>query len=263
MLNFIFLAGKAQPSLQQAKIIYQFTHVKNLLAPHNPHRELMVLEFSPEAALYRSHELEKLDSILDANVGTNGNVAINKMKLPTTEKIFQKFQEEEISIERSFSGQQFIYNEAKPNFNWVITDEEKNIGGFNCRMAVGSFRGRQYHAWFTFDIPISAGPWKLMGLPGLVLDAVDTTGQVKFELVRIENKVKSTPLALSKSAKRVTRKQWEDMMDAFRKNPNAFIMANSNAGAVGNTETTIGIKFNDGNATRQPKAGNPIELTND
>lgn len=259
----IAFSTRAQSENAQARIVYQFSHIKNLLVPNSPHREMMALEFTSEASMYRSIEVDQLDSVINANTDKNGNILFNKVKLPTSEKIYHKFLASEIQIERPFSGQDFIYKEAKPDFNWIITDKEKLVGGFNCLLAIGSFRGREYHAWFTLDIPISAGPWKLMGLPGLILEAADTTGQVKFELVRIENKPKATPVTLSKRSKSITKQEWVNMMEAFRNNPNAFLSANAGVSASSNTETNVALKSKEPTSSRQPKANNPLELTND
>jgi GLPGLI family protein len=75
---------------------------------------------------------------------------------------------------------------AFPNIKWNISNEEKKIGSFTCQKATTRFRGRNYTAWFTMAIPISNGPWKLHGLPGLILEAVDETGEVKFLFNSIE-----------------------------------------------------------------------------
>mgnify|MGYP003452363209 CR=1 FL=1 len=44
-----------------------------------------------------------------------------------------------------------------------------------------SFRGRNYIGYFTPEIPISSGPFKFSGLPGLILELYDTKREVSFE----------------------------------------------------------------------------------
>lgn len=77
--------------------------------------------------------------------------------------------------------QPFIITEDFPNLNWKIqSDGEREIGGYKCQMAVTEFRGRVYEAWFTTALPLDAGPWKLSGLPGLILEARDREGIIQF-----------------------------------------------------------------------------------
>ncbi len=59
------------------------------------------------------------------------------------------------------------------NHDWDILQETKLIGGFTCRKAQMNFRGRQYVAWYTEDIPVPYGPRKYFGLPGLILEVYD------------------------------------------------------------------------------------------
>lgn len=73
-----------------------------------------------------------------------------------------------------------------PKLNWKITSEAKKIGTFSCLKATTLFRGRNYEAWFTLDIPIPSGPWKLHGLPGLILEAKDLETQFKYIFKSIE-----------------------------------------------------------------------------
>jgi len=85
------------------------------------------------------------------------------------------------------------YTEPNPNFGWEILPETKDILGYKCQKAKGKFRGREYIAWFSSDIPRSDGPWKFCGLPGLILAVQDTKGDFVFTCTSIENK-KSTPI---------------------------------------------------------------------
>jgi GLPGLI family protein len=77
--------------------------------------------------------------------------------------------------------QPFIVSEDFPNLKWKIqNDGKREIGGYECQMAVTEFRGRVYEAWFTTSLPLDAGPWKLSGLPGLILEARDRKGIIQF-----------------------------------------------------------------------------------
>ena len=78
------------------------------------------------------------------------------------------------------------YTEPTPKQNWQISNETQTIVGYQCQKATCSFRGRNYTAWFTVDIPLSYGPWKFCGLPGLILKVQDDTKEYVFECVGIE-----------------------------------------------------------------------------
>jgi hypothetical protein len=65
----------------------------------------------------------------------------------------------------------------------IIADSTKQILDYHCQMARCSFKGRTWTAWFTTDIPLDNGPWKLCGLPGLILRAYDAKQQYIFDCV--------------------------------------------------------------------------------
>ncbi|CAM3926591.1 MULTISPECIES: GLPGLI family protein [Flavobacterium] len=73
----------------------------------------------------------------------------------------------------------FVKDKAK-NIAWELHEETKKINAFTCQKAIGQFRGRTYTVWFTYEIPVSAGPWKLNGLPGLILEASESKKQFYF-----------------------------------------------------------------------------------
>lgn len=73
------------------------------------------------------------------------------------------------------------YAEPIEERNWAILDDStKTVLGYECMMATTEYHGRKWTAWFTPEVPMNAGPWKLLGLPGLILEAIDSTGQHHF-----------------------------------------------------------------------------------
>lgn len=81
----------------------------------------------------------------------------------------------------------FLVKDNYADLNWKITQESKTIAGYNCLKATTNYRGREWTAWFTPEIPLSFGPWKLHGLPGLILEAQDATKRYTITAVKIEN----------------------------------------------------------------------------
>lgn len=80
------------------------------------------------------------------------------------------------------------YSEDSEERNWnIVADSTKNILGYECILAESDYHGRHWKAWFAPEIPVDAGPWKLLGLPGLIMEAVDSTRQHHFTATGIES----------------------------------------------------------------------------
>ena len=61
--------------------------------------------------------------------------------------------------------------EPTPDITWTLTDDTLTVSGYLCQQAMATFRGLEWHVWYTEEIPSSAGPWRLRGLPGLIVKA--------------------------------------------------------------------------------------------
>lgn len=58
-----------------------------------------------------------------------------------------------------------------PKINWDISHTDtKKIGKYTCKKATAEYRGSYYTAYYTREIPVSAGPYKFKGLPGLIME---------------------------------------------------------------------------------------------
>jgi GLPGLI family protein len=99
---------------------------------------------------------------------------------------YKDFTANELSMRRLLFKEAFIAKESLPVIHWKILQEERKISGYTCKKAVTHFRGRYYEAWFAPDLPVSDGPWKLHGLPGLILEAYDKDKEIQYLFVSIK-----------------------------------------------------------------------------
>lgn len=90
-----------------------------------------------------------------------------------------------ISITAILSDFYFVEDSLKL-FDWKITKNSKEILGYKCQEATCEHQGRKFVAYFAKEIPISDGPWKFNGLPGLILSIKSIDNYVSFEAEGIQ-----------------------------------------------------------------------------
>ncbi|WP_407481436.1 GLPGLI family protein [Elizabethkingia meningoseptica] len=81
----------------------------------------------------------------------------------------------------------YYHIKTKDEMSWNISDQIKTENGFKMQKATTHFGGRNWIAWFTPDIPISEGPYKFRGLPGLILKIEDDKQNFIYTFSRNKN----------------------------------------------------------------------------
>lgn len=126
-------------------------------------------------------------SDINKNDETKGSVTIANKK-PFF--VYKDFSNKTLKLSGKVGNRDYLINDTLSNFKWKITKERKKILNYNCIKATTEFRGRAYEAWYTEEIPIPNGPWKLCGLPGLIVKAYDDKLAFVFDLKEINLKTK-------------------------------------------------------------------------
>lgn len=117
------------------------------------------------------------------------------------------------------------YEEDMPQLNWMLTDSVTNILGYECRGAVCHFRGREWTVFYCEEIPLMDGPWKLCGLPGLIMKASDENNHYTFECIGIKSKA-DRPITIYKVPFNITtRAKYYDTKHRWDVNPYAYYEA--------------------------------------
>jgi hypothetical protein len=81
----------------------------------------------------------------------------------------------------------YRYRESIEKPQWQLSEDTCTFLSYKCYKAITRFRGRDWTVWFTMEIPIDAGPWKLCGLPGLIVKASDSREHYIFFFIGLQD----------------------------------------------------------------------------
>ncbi len=110
--------------------------------------------------------------------------------------VYKNYQSRKAEVITQVPGEDYLwtYEETIPGQQWMVCDEYRSINDYPCQKATTSYMGRDYMAWFTPDIPLSEGPWKFYGLPGIILEVSDSLGHYVFTCIEIITLDKKIPI---------------------------------------------------------------------
>lgn len=105
------------------------------------------------------------------------------------------------------------FNELK----WDLQKESKTVNGIECFKASTTFRGNNWDVWYAPSLPYSYGPWKLHGLPGLILEMKSTDGFYTLIADKVEyNYPENEPLVpRDKILKELSFKEYLEYQDVL------------------------------------------------
>jgi len=125
-----------------------------------------------------------------------------------TSDLYKDYKKNEIRVRDNISIHSFIYkDELKPQ-DWKILSDTTTLLGYHCQKAQCQWRGRDWVAWFTPEIPISEGPWKFYGLPGLITQLHDTQNHYSFVLIGFQEIEEPIDTKISKGTQKIERKEF-------------------------------------------------------
>ncbi len=177
--------------------------------------------------------------------------------------IYKGFPEEKISYSYKILRDNLRYEEDLNQFSWEILPENKLIEGYQAQKATTTFAGRNYIAWFTSEIPISEGPYKFNGLPGLILEISDVQNHYNYKLKSFEKfkNPASVELKVSHFIKS-DKKEILESIKEYKLDPFAVVERNNTP----EKNITFGFKAGEKekllreNKEKLEKRNNPIEL---
>jgi len=169
------------------RAVYQLEY-KYDSAVTTPKRVRMTLRVSNGSSQFRSTGMQLMDSTYASLAGAAETERMQKAMQATRKGGKNEFRytvlkepaKNLVSYHDGINSESFQYVEKPPLFTWRITPVKKTIAGHECQQAYAAFGGRMWEAWFARDVPVSDGPYKFYGLPGLILQVRDTHDHYVF-----------------------------------------------------------------------------------
>ncbi len=181
-------------SYKQDSLRGEFTYLlkaKFDIRNNNRHEEFFSLQIGDNRSFFISTISLKGDSVMaNSGVITNnpdGSKTVGWKKgieIPKTNLSFTIIQSNENTQYFRFVGMSLLSYKEPIIKNWKLIDETRIINAITCKKAEVTFKGRNWIAWYSPEIPLPYGPYKFSGLPGLIVKIADDKGNYDFELVR-------------------------------------------------------------------------------
>lgn len=179
-----------------------------------------ILEIGDTVSKFESYGSYRLDSALvgkqQMTLGEYFDF-YNKYSPDFKEFLLENVNANKLSYYGKVSIDKFMYHEEVPHIDWALSDSTKEICGYLCHQATATFRGRNWIAWYC-DIPKSVGPWKLNGLPGLILAAETEDKEHTFSAISVRKS--SSPITVNdKEYFKTTREHFNQALADYKSNP--------------------------------------------
>ncbi len=146
-------------------------------------RDSIVSKIMSESTMYI---VEPTPEFIQSILANADNYKITDEKMKGESAVIYKTRSSSKVVTTNRKEQTFLKLSETVAPQWTMYDDEIQLLGYTAKKATTTFRGRNYTAYFTLDIPINDGPWKLFGLPGLILKAETNDEILKFEAIGLE-----------------------------------------------------------------------------
>ncbi len=170
-------------------------------------RKNFALNFNKSNSLFT----EVIDANINPSLGMRSNPKGPSLMINHPGNFYKDLKTKSYINQKEFFGKQFIIRDKLTAINWQKTSEVKMIGKYTCFKAIiKENNATSVVAWYTIDIPVSQGPGKYWGLPGLILEV--QTEDVVYTCTKIElNQANAIVPKMPKKGKRISQKKFDTL----------------------------------------------------
>lgn len=215
---------------QANRFIYVVTMKTNTKDPSNIQKENVYLDTNGKQSLFIAEKAVQRDSIFQRVRQTNQRPDFSQME-NFRSQINYTISKDLSNNETTFKNRigRDIYSYTEPmDLKWKIEPETMKIDKYTAQKATTSYGGRNWTAWFTTEIPLSNGPYKFGGLPGLIIKLTDDKGDYVFEMAESKKIAEMATVNQFGQTIKIKKPDYVKMEKKYREDPEAYFQAQSN-----------------------------------
>jgi len=174
------------------------------------------LTFDKEQSIYKEDE-----SLAPPSLG-NGMMVMSSYG---SDLLYKNIKEDRYTKQSDFLGKVFLIQDTFEKIDWNLQSDTKNIGKYTCFKATAEQLIKIYAhsdesteksititAWYTPQIPVSNGPSKFQGLPGLILELSYDSNTILCSKV-ILNPTKPITIKSPKKGETVSQPEYDRIVE--------------------------------------------------
>lgn len=212
----------------------------------------------------KEHSIYKEEETLSAPQAGAGGMMVSTFGGGGSDVLFKNNKDQVFTNQKETMGKIFLIQDSLPNYSWKLENETKSIGEYTCFKATytreievpksGTFsvsnvkneEEREMEkkeivttAWYTPQIPVSNGPGKYHGLPGLILEINDGSQTIICTSI-VLNPTDKLVIEAPTKGKKVNQKEYDDIMDKKMKEMQEQYRPSNRSGSGEHIEIRIG-----------------------
>ena len=126
---------------------------------------------------------------------------------------YVSFEGDSVVETREFMGRTFLIRGARPAYEWRLSAEQTEFIGYLVQKATTVVDSSLVEAWFTSEIPVSAGPGLFGGLPGMILSVSVDSGHTVYSATEVNlTSVEDDAIKAPDDGQEVSRAEYEQIV---------------------------------------------------
>ena len=219
-----FNSISAKKNTAAYECIYEYT-VKGEDKKDNPFSDVAycILQIGNGDAKFYDYTTFQTDSVRQAGADEKviGQYELRQQRAVNffDQTVYQNAPKGKMTVESVITPNYFTYEDNRYPVEWTMVEATDTVCGYPCLTARGEYGGRTWTVKYAPEIPVQYGPWKLTGLPGLILDAQDEEGIHHFSAITFRNATSQIIPPQNKGKISTNRDKFIQNKNHFEKNP--------------------------------------------